>query len=455
MERYQLNRRDFLKKSSMATAAVASWEVSAEPVSPLRAEIQNPYGRTPVSLIIDDSTCLVNMAHFGIPQFAEVFPNDYKQEWRKLPREIPDAFVRKFGLWSQENGIRGKYSIVPYPACTGFVNRFIPGWTKAELTDSLNLVREVIMPNWDIHPEMVSHTRVIDIKTGKPFPQATPDYMENWGWSQNKSADELAAYQSYALEILRDAGLHCDGITTPGGYGSLNQDNLARSVKESVQGIFGSEIAHYFRDLFIKKSESVEPKVFYPTDLSSDHPSCVVSIYGCTEDWFGDWDGLHPGHADLMINASGTAGRLVDVINAGEPAVMVCHWPGLYFNGEETGFNIFKQVVSRLKEHYPELIWMKLSEIARYWAARKLTQMELTKNSIKLQAPFQANGFTIRLNHAYKEVRLSNLSAIGKPLKRVGSKSLLASETFFESANETLICMDIQRGLNSISLGSR
>ena len=150
-----LNRRDFIKKSSFATAAAASWRVSAEPSRTLRAEIQNPFGRTPVSLIIDDSTCLVNMAHFGIPQFAEVFPNDYKQDWRKLPREIPDSFVRKFGMWSQENGIRGKYSIVPYPACTGFVNRFIPGWTKAELNDSLNLVREVIMPNWDIHPEMI------------------------------------------------------------------------------------------------------------------------------------------------------------------------------------------------------------------------------------------------------------------------------------------------------------
>jgi hypothetical protein len=84
--------------------------------------------------------------------------------------------------------VKGKYSIVPYPACTGWVNRFIPGWTKRELENSLKLVRDVIVPNWDIHPEMVSHTRVIDIKTGLPYPHATPDYMENWEWSQNKSA---------------------------------------------------------------------------------------------------------------------------------------------------------------------------------------------------------------------------------------------------------------------------
>jgi hypothetical protein len=45
---------------------------------------------------------------------------------------------------------------------------------------------------------MVSHTRVIDIRTGQPFPYATPDYMENWEWSQKKSVDELAVYQSNA-----------------------------------------------------------------------------------------------------------------------------------------------------------------------------------------------------------------------------------------------------------------
>ncbi len=83
----------------------------------------NPCGRVPVSLIIDDSTCLVNLAHFGIPQFHEVFPNEYHQAWKNLPREIPDAFVRRFGEWCAERGIKGKYSLVPYPACVGWLDR--------------------------------------------------------------------------------------------------------------------------------------------------------------------------------------------------------------------------------------------------------------------------------------------------------------------------------------------
>ena len=176
-----------LKGSLAVTIAPHTSLLSQKPVV---AEVVNPCNRAPVSLIIDDSTCLVNLAYFGIPQFAKVFPENYKQDWRKLPREIPDSFVREFGEWAIDKGVKGKYSIVPYPACTGWINRFIPGWTERELEDSLKLVREIIMPNWDIHPEMISHTRVIDIKTGKPFQMATPDFMENWEWSQNKSADE-------------------------------------------------------------------------------------------------------------------------------------------------------------------------------------------------------------------------------------------------------------------------
>jgi len=87
-------------------------------------QVENPGEGVPVSLIIDDSTCLVNMAHYGIPQFRQAFPDRYGQDWKSLPREIPDSFVRSFVRWSREHGVKGKYSIVPYPACVGWVDRF-------------------------------------------------------------------------------------------------------------------------------------------------------------------------------------------------------------------------------------------------------------------------------------------------------------------------------------------
>src|SRR5687768_8815647 len=168
--------------------------------------VLNPRGRVPLSFIIDDSTCLVNLAHFCIPHFAEVFPDRYKQDWKKLPRAIPDAFVREFGEWCAERGIKGKYSCIPYPACVGWIDRDMPGWSKQELKDSIKLVREFLMPNWDIHPEMVTHTWAIDTKTGRAYDQRDENHMENWGFSQKKSADELANYMAYALKPLKGVG---------------------------------------------------------------------------------------------------------------------------------------------------------------------------------------------------------------------------------------------------------
>ncbi|MGV2337055.1 MAG UNVERIFIED_CONTAM: hypothetical protein LVR18_24190 [Planctomycetaceae bacterium] len=159
------------------------------------------------------------MGHFGIPQFHACYPDRpaYQKPWHTFPREIPDSFVREFAEWCGENGVKGKYSIVPYPACVGWLDRELPGWSRAALLDSLELVRSLIVPNWDIHPEMITHTRVIDLATGRPLPDINPSTMENSWPQQTKSVDEIAAYLAYALRILKNCGLPCEGITTPEG----------------------------------------------------------------------------------------------------------------------------------------------------------------------------------------------------------------------------------------------
>ena len=128
------------------------------------------------------------------------------------PNEIPDAFVRKFGEWCSSRGVKGKFSIVPYPACVGRLDRMLPGWTRKELTDSIDLVRNTMMPNWDIHPEMITHTRVIDLKTGHPYEDHSLKFMENWEWTTGRSAEEIADYMAYALQILKNVGFTCEEI---------------------------------------------------------------------------------------------------------------------------------------------------------------------------------------------------------------------------------------------------
>jgi hypothetical protein len=457
-----LSRRDFMRNASIA-AAGAGLALRANPLSaqsagerpsqrPATIEVLHPQNRIPVSLIIDDSTCLVNMAHFGIPQFAAVFPEQYKQPWRELPREIPDSFVRQFAEWCHEHGIKGKYSIVPYPACVGWVDRELPGWSLAELQNSLELIRTLIIPDWDIHPEMVSHTRVINTKTGRPYEQYTEYYMENWRWTDGKSVDQLADYMSYALRILKNAGLPCEGITTPGGFGNRVLPELAQATLESCRDVFGAEIPHYFRHLFTDDT-SVAPRVEYASGLDSNDPQCVVSIIGCTGDWFGGWDGLKIGSPDLFITEDLQSGRLPEVISRGEPAIIVCHWPGMYCNGDETGFNIFKTVVQRLHARYDHLIWMKLSDIARYWAAKELTSIVQKDNRLVLQAPFASPSFTIRYqsNSSMQPMIVNRGQAM--PLQQVSKPLDLKSGFFLKEQDKVILCFDLVKGQSEIITG--
>ena len=458
MTRDRFSRRRFLGSSALGLAGAllepfpsfAQFKGERPKVAD-GVTVLNPRGRVPVSFIIDDSTCLVNLAHFCIPHFAEIFPANYKQDWKKLPREIPDAFVREFGEWCREHGIKGKYSCIPYPACVGWLDRDMPGWSKADLRASVKLVRDFMTPDWDIHPEMVTHTWVINPKTGRAFDERNENHLENWGWSQNKSADELATYMAFALKVLKSVGLPCEGITTPGGFGNNNRDALARGTFQACRDIFKAEIPHYFRHVFTDPKQSVAPRVEFAAGIDGDKPECVVSIIACEGDYFGGWDGLTPGSVERFITENGKGGRLPQVIAAGEPAIMIAHWPGIYYNGERTGFTIFKEVVKRLHATYDHLVWMKLSEISRYWAAKELTRIDTAANAATFRAPYACPNFTVRL--PVKPAAGVSVQEAGKvqPLTEVAKMLELKSGTWHRDKEAVTVCFDLPKGESGLA----
>lgn len=453
------SRREFIATASAALAASWSPSFSAaaqvageRPDQTPRLAVRNPTDRVPVSFIIDDSTCLVNLAHFAMPQFSETWPErkDYQKPWWTWPREIPDAFVLRFGEWCAERGVRGKYSIVPQPACVGWVDRELPGWSWRQLDQSLNLVQELMVPNWDIHPEMATHTRVINTKTGRPYADRGPDWMENWNWTTGKSVDELTDYLAYSLGILKSAGLTCEGITTPGGFAGRVVPELAQATLRSVREVYQAEIPHYFKFLYTD-DRSVAPRVEYAKGLQTASPECVVSVIGCTGDWFGGWDGDEAGSPDQFIGEDLQTGRMVDVIERGEPAIMVCHWPGMYYNGTEHGFHVFQTVVDRIHRRFNNLKWMKLSEIARYWAAKELTATSEMPSGFRLSAPFACPEYTVQFRpsagglpvvyHGDKQLRLTPVSS---PLS-------LKSGTCCKAGQEMIACFDLSKGETILS----
>jgi hypothetical protein len=194
---------------------------------------------------------------------------------------------------------------------------------------------------------------------------------------------------------------------------------------------------------------NVEPQLYHVSGLETDDPKCSVHIIGCTDDWFGNWDGLVPGSPDHFISKDLTKGRLVEVIDRQEPAFIVCHWPGIYFNGAKTGFNIFKEVVARLNQKYNNLIWMKNSEIARYWAAKKLTRIEVQDKSIIMNAPFGTEKFTVEVDKKFTAVTHTYQSR-KYDLGRMDNELKLKEGTFCQSKNSTLISLKLEKGLNRL-----
>ena len=457
-------RRDFLAKGGalgmagmalgpgVPTGDVADVTPGARPAPAPGVEVLDPAGRVPMSLVVDDSTCLVNMGAFCMPQFAEAWParEDYKKPWKSWPREIPDDFVREFGEWCAAHGVRGKYSVVPYPACVGWLDRELPGWPRSELLASLKLVRELLLPGWDIHPEMITHTRVIDLKTGRPLAEIAPATMENWYPGEKKSADELAAYVAFALRILRNCDLPCEGVTTPGGFGNGVEPALSQAIGEAVQDVFHAEIPHYFKYV-AEGAESPAPRLEHLRGLGTADVRVVVDLPAAAGDWFGGWDGDSPSRGHLYADAEAKSGRMVELVERGGPAIMYCHWPGLYTHGTKDGFRDLQRVVRALAGRFGgRTAWMKLSEIARYWAARELTAITREGDLVRLDAPFACPAYTVRV--ASRSAGPPSIRRDGQAvaLREAGSRQGLASGTWLREDDRLTVCFDLAKGRTTL-----
>jgi hypothetical protein len=277
--------------------------------------------------------------------------------------------------------------------------------------------------------------------------------MENWDWTTGKSVDEMTGYLAYALRILKNAGLSCEGVTTPGGFGNRARPQLAQGTFNAVRDVFGAAIPHYFRDLHDRGEESVAPIVQYARGLDTEDPRCVVSILGCTGDWTGGWDCTPPEGADRFITPDLARGRMVEVIERGEPAFMVCHWTGIYWNGQELGFKIFQEVVRRLHARFSNLRWMKLSEVARYWAAKELTRITRDGNKVELRAPFACPDFTLQVDAPEGDRPTLRAGSQAVELREVDDPLKLDPGTWMRRGGQLSICHALSKGVSTLRLG--
>ena len=141
----------------------------------------------------------------------------------------------------------------------------------------------------------------------------------------------------------------------------------------------------------------------------------------------------------------------VELIERDEPAVMLCHWPGMYTQGTKSGYADFKRVVVALEGRFRDrTLWMKVTEIARYWGAKELTTIECEGDRVTFKAPFACPGFTVRIPAKGARPRAS---WAGEPIamQEVSARRALAAGKWWREGESTVICFDLPKGTVTVT----
>jgi len=420
-------------------------------VESITVRVCNPLLRTPLALIVDDSCPVINLNHFWIKQrhaWLERHPAyPRRPEWDgdinkldRVPETIPAAFVVKWGEWCRAQGIKGKFSMVPYPAGVARIDQGFPDYPRREYDDWMRATREIICPNFDITCEMLTHTHVVDLQSWE-----FTDAWEQYEWV-NPPVEPLQAYITTAMRIVKDAGLPCEGATSPGAFGSGQEAAYSRAVLDAALTVNQDPRPFYF--LHVHDAPDAWPDVpLWHVDKAKG--IAIASIIGCTHDWFGGWTGYDAGDPDRFITEDLQGGCLPLVLERELPCVLVSHWPGFYFGGDEVGFEVLKTVKRRLDAYDPTGVktrWMKTSEIAHYWMARQLSDITVTAQSatqwqVTVNTNFPTANFTLAIDAKVQSVRVN-----GRDLTQVSSQGDLVTDTFLRQGTETVVAFDLAPG---------
>ena len=101
---------------------------------------------------------------------------------------------------------------------------------------------------------------------------------------------------------------------------------------------------------------------------------------------------------------------------------------------------------------YDNLIWMKLSEIARYWAARELTEVSRQGRQITLRAPFATPRFTVRIPGKPAQPPRIETTGIATTPNEVTDPLRLQPNTWHQTDTATTLCFNLPKGQTTIAI---
>ena len=419
----------------------------------MQIKIEKPRLGLPISLIIDDSVPCINALYY--------FDAQVRHERKHHHQFIPLEFIEQFAEVCVRQGIRGKFTILPYPAGLGPIQENWEGCDSLEKQHWLDIARSTIAPQFDITPEILTHTLALDLQTHQLVPEA--EHL----WMAKRTQAELTEYMGMAVSLLRQSGFDPTGITQPcffngdrEAYNHAVLDSLRPEDRDPA-----GYVAFYFADSTPNDLPVTPHPVFL---LDREQGEAVVSILDYTDDhfWNGQWPGQLPeGEPEKrFISADGQSGRLVDLIQSGAWTVFTTHWQSLYANGTQRGLKGLDEVVSRLRHAFgARLVWMTNSQIARYRVCEESCQItshqEADETWIQLESAFDCSDFTLTAasselrEGAIEDVSLEMGGNEGQSLVcDPGQGGLLMPGSWRQTKDGLSACLHLKRGSQKLRI---
>ncbi len=282
--------------------------------------IEFPNLRRPIALIVDDPAPCINPLWYFRHQVD-------KQAEPAEVRTIPLDFMRAWCEWIQQVGIKGDFTVLPYPAGLGRIDQGLEGFDREEVRAWVELARQHVTPQFDIHCEILTHTNALDLNTGKLLEDS------EHGWTEKQDEATLTEYFAAAMRILKETGLPNYGLTQPCVYAG-DESMYSRALLGAEKLVNGRKVPHNLLHMGAG-SHTVPPRITHCDPAAGD---AVVSVWVATGDYIwgtqehdSDRAKLSPEQiADLYLTEDGAGGRLAYLLQGSSPIVLITHWQSLY-----------------------------------------------------------------------------------------------------------------------------
>lgn len=378
--------------------------------------VEHAHLQIPLSLLVDDPAPCVNPYYYH-RRLRQPEGEPVLASGETVARSVPLAFLQQFVAAVEGHGMRGKFSVLPYPCNLGFIGKGLAGYAESECREWVAIVRRHLTPWMDFSPEVITHLYAVDPATLSPLAE------DEHTWSQHQDEETLTVYLARALSLLAEAGIDATGVTSPWMFGERVEAAYAAAVGRAQKQVHGRTLTWYF--LRSDPLSPLVPPMFAAGNGAAGEaaihvrPSCT-DVYWSTQDTLAAGPAYVASVADQLISADLGSGRIPALVAAGGAVTLLTHWQSLFSQGRATGLLALEETARRLAAAYgPRLAWRTCTEIAAQTAASAALRWSAVEAPAALQltltSPFACPGFTLSVAcpRAPRRVRLSRSSASG------------------------------------------